>query len=123
VSFVDRFNQTVFAQALVKAKAKRFIQEFVNKLGPEKMGSMIDQNESIEKIFTIEQLRQIRQLGEQNSWITNIIGPMELSLMLPQWAADLISQKGTQGNSWWNAQLKTILVYLGKEETSGVRSV
>lgn len=105
MSLLDRINKIlpprVLARNMVKARAGKYVEDFVNGLGEKRITWMIQTKRPFSTLVKPEDLAAYREAAGQWAWAADAITDREFFLMLPPWAQTLITSNGQLGLAWW----------------------
>ncbi|MFA5391745.1 MAG: hypothetical protein WC331_10025 [Candidatus Omnitrophota bacterium] len=110
---IGNFDQQVFNASLLLRLAGGKVKEFLDPIGPERLGWMIENNVSLDTCIPPEQLQKLRDGAKNYADIAAKLTDQQVVMLLPQWALDVVADHEHQGNVWLRGQLKTIRSYFG----------
>lgn len=107
------FDEKVFNSSFLLRVARGKVKGFLDPIGPERLGWMIENNVSMETCFPPETLAKLREGAKDYAEIAANLPDYQVIMLLPQWTLDVVADHGQQGNIWLKGQLKTIRSYFG----------
>ena len=104
---LSRLNPRGVAKNLVMIKAKRFIAEYCDGIGQDRLRWMIREGKQLREFVTEEQIaiaygmtvEEFRGLRRQWAWVSNLVGDEDFVKVLPDWVM-LEIQAHKHGKQW-----------------------
>jgi len=91
-----------FARRLIHTKAQRYVREFCDALGLQRLEWMVANRRELREFVTPE-LQQKINLAPQHPWVADAITDQEFAAMLPSWAVEIVRRHGAEGEAWLNS--------------------
>mgnify|MGYP001583785086 CR=1 FL=1 len=109
---INKFSSALIRRQVLREGGEK-VALFANKLGPERLAYLLDNNKDLSFYLPKELEAQWRAAAPKYAFLAQIISDEDVWTMLPPWARTLVESRGPAGVEWWKKQLAWIRSFMG----------